>query len=196
MRESRKCSSNVPRSVRAAKPRLSRYLIGKQLIPGPAPPTLTPATRVSALRFRLPRRRMPSFVGGDVSLVLQSETDIVEPIQQAVAHEVVDLEAARETLIVVDLALLQVDGQLIAFAVGAAHEFGHFVFGQRDIEESVLCAVVGEDVGERWGDDGAESIVGKCPHGVLAGGTAAKIFSGDQDACALMAGVVRSEERR
>ena len=111
---------------------------------------------------------MPGFVGGDVGLVLQGEADIVKPVQEAVAHEVVDLEAGRESLIVVDLALLEVDGEVIATLLGAAHEFCYLIFGQRDVEESILGAVVGEDVSERRSDDGAEAIVGQSPHGMFA----------------------------
>ena len=103
---------------------------------------------------------MLSLVGGDVRFVLQGKSDIVETIEEAVAHEVVDLEPGGEALIVVDPALLKVDGELIAILLGAAHEFRHFVLGQGDVKKAVLGAVVGEDVGERWSDDSAESVVG------------------------------------
>jgi hypothetical protein len=136
---------------------------------------------------------MPSFVGGDVRFVLQGESDVVETIQQAVAHEVVDLKAGREAAIVIDLALLEVDGQLIAILLGAAHEFSHFVFGERDVEESVLRAVVGEDVGEGWGDHGSEPVIGQRPDGVFARGPAAEILAGDQNTGSFVSGMVENE---
>jgi len=46
-------------------------------------------------------------------LVLQRESDVVKTIEQAVAGEVVDLEGGGKSAIVFDLALLQVDNELI-----------------------------------------------------------------------------------
>src|SRR5579862_7618030 len=136
---------------------------------------------------------MPRFVGGNVRFVLQSQSDVVETIQQAVAHEVVDLEVGGESPIVVDPALLEIDGQLIAILLRAAHEFGHFILGQRDVEKSVLSAVVREDVRERRSDDGAEAIIGQRPDGMLARGPAAEILASDQNAGALVPRIVESE---
>src|SRR4030088_1553048 len=56
---------------------------------------------------------VPRFVGGDFGLVFQRKSDVVEAFEQAVAGEVVDLEGGREAVVIVDFALLQVDGELV-----------------------------------------------------------------------------------
>ena len=47
-------------------------------------------------------------VGGDLRFVLQRQPDVVQPVQQAVAAEGVDLERKRQTEGVGDRALFQV----------------------------------------------------------------------------------------
>lgn len=49
---------------------------------------------------------MPRFVGGDVDFVLQGEAYVVQALQQALAHEVIDVELGGESLIVSDHLLL------------------------------------------------------------------------------------------
>ena len=66
-------------------------------------------------------------------------------------------------------------------------------FGQNDREHTVLHAVVGEDVGERRGDDSPVTIVRKRPDSVLARGAAAKILSRNQNAGSGIAWLVQDK---
>ena len=57
---------------------------------------------------------MPRLVGNNLRLVLQREPDIVQPVQQTVTDEFVERKLGAETLIVTNLALLQVNRKLVA----------------------------------------------------------------------------------
>jgi len=52
--------------------------------------------------------RMLCLVGRNLGLVLQRQSDIVESVQEAVTDELIDLEGCQKTLLIRDLALLQV----------------------------------------------------------------------------------------
>ena len=94
-------------------------------------------------------------------------------------------------MVVVHLALLQIDGHLVigTFA-GPPHQFRDFVVFQNYVQESVLRAVVGEDVGERRSDDGAKTEIGERPDRMLARGSATEILPGQQNARLLVTRIV------
>ncbi len=56
---------------------------------------------------------MPRLIRCDLRFVLQRKSDIVQPIEQTVAHEFIDREFSAKALIVPHLALLQVNRELI-----------------------------------------------------------------------------------
>src|SRR5579862_1075575 len=111
-------------------------------------------------------------------------------------YEFIDGKLGVESLVVADFALLEIDGDFVVVdLLGAAHDRGEFVVGKTDRQESILGAVVGKNVGEGRGDDGAESEVGERPDGVLARRSAAEIFARDQNAGAFVARLVQHEVR-
>jgi hypothetical protein len=57
---------------------------------------------------------MLRFIGGDIGVMLQRESNFVQSFQQAVAGELVDLECSRESVRVVNRALLEIDRDLVA----------------------------------------------------------------------------------
>ena len=57
---------------------------------------------------------MAGFVSGNGGFMLQSESDVIEPLQQTVPHEVVDRKGCRESSVIMHPPLLEVDSDLIA----------------------------------------------------------------------------------
>src|ERR1019366_7055614 len=111
----------------------------------------------------------------DLGRQLERERDIVEPVEQAVADLVIDLEgdvAPGEA----DLLLEQVD--LAGAGVGQAAA----VLGvEHDRQQPDLGAVGVEDVGEARRHDRPEAVVLQAPGSVLARGAAAEVLPGDED---------------
>ena len=64
------------------------------------------------------------------------------------------------------------------------------VLGQHDGQKAILNAIVGENVGEGWGNHGAKTKISQSPHGMFARRSAAKVFASNQDAGAFVAGLV------
>ena len=52
----------------------------------------------------------------DLRFVLQRQPDVIKPIQQAMTYELIDFEAGREPVIVMNLLLFQIDSELITLA--------------------------------------------------------------------------------
>ena len=78
---------------------------------------------------------------------------------------------------------------------GAVHENADLLFRQRDEEDSIFSGVGVEDISEAGRDDYAEAVIGERPGGVLAGGAAAEVLSGDEDLGALVTRAVDFEIR-
>jgi len=111
---------------------------------------------------------MLRFVGGDFSLVLQGQSNIVQALEQAVTNKIVDLEVGAESTLVVDLALLKIHGDLvICLLVRPPHEFSDLLFAEHDVEEPVLAAVVRKDISKRRGNHDPEAKVCQRPHRTL-----------------------------
>ena len=139
---------------------------------------------------------MSSFVGRDLRLVLQSESDIVQPFEQAVAGEVVDLEAGGEAVSswTLHCSRSRRAGSWVARWRGG--QFPRLLFAQDDRKHAVLYAVVGKDVGKRRRDHGAEAKIFQGPDRVFARRSAAEILPGHQDAGSVVARMVQSERCR
>jgi len=139
---------------------------------------------------------MPRLIRGDLRFVLQRKSDIVQPIEQAVAHEFIDREFSAKALIVPHLALLEVNRQLVVFDIaGPPHQFRGIILLQAHREEAVLRAVIGEYVRERGRDNSAEAKIRKRPHRVFARGAATKILPCHQYARARVTRFVQNKIR-
>src|SRR5258708_25976289 len=86
------------------------------------------------------------FVRGNRGFVLQGEPNIVQAVQQAVPHELINLKLGAKSSIIVHLPLLQFNGEFIAVDLDCSpHQFGAFPMAQKHSEKPVLGAVVAEN---------------------------------------------------
>src|SRR5581483_2515203 len=137
---------------------------------------------------------MPRLIGSDLGLVLEGETDVIEPLQQTVPGELIDRKACIQTVRVVHGTFFEINGDLIIRDFGRfARQFRRLFLAENDRQHSVLNAVIGEDVGEGGSDHCAKAEIGQRPHGMLARGTAAEVLPCHQNA---RARVTRLVERK
>src|SRR5271166_1376197 len=112
---------------------------------------------------------------GDRGLLLECESNVVEPAEQPMADLVVDLEG-EEAPVEAHLLLDQVDLALAGVGQAAAVLGSH-----HDGQQTDLGAVGVEDVGEARRDDRLKAVVLQAPGCVLARGAAAEVLTGHQD---------------
>src|SRR5262245_39422914 len=140
-------------------------------------------------------RFSPRLEGADLFRMAQRKADLVQPVQQAVLAERVDVEAeALRAVAGRDRLLLQVDDQLeTGKRRGVVEELVDFRLGERDRQETVLQRVVLENLAERGRDHGAKAVVAQRPGCVLARRADAEVLAGEQDLRALVARLIEHE---
>src|SRR5262245_54791200 len=112
--------------------------------------------------------RFPAcFVGSDLGLALQRHPDLIEAFEQTGASKGFSIKAGQKTFAARDFALVQVHGQMKVTGLVAGFQSRDLRRAKSNSQQSVLDAVVREDVGERWCDDHAESVIAQRPNGVL-----------------------------
>ena len=100
----------------------------------------------------------------DVIGLFEGEPDIVEPVEQAVLAEGIDIEADRAAVGTADLLIRQVDGDGgVGAALGVVLQLLQVVGADDDRQNAVLEAVVVENVGEGRRDDAADAEVEQRP---------------------------------
>src|SRR5262245_57300407 len=133
-------------------------------------------------------------VSGNLRFVLQGEADLIEPLQQALLAERVNVEMKAGARRGSHRLRRQINGEPVA---GPGFHFfeqlGNFFGLQHDREHTVLEAVVKKDVGKARGDEAAESVIEQRPGRVLTRGAAAKVVTRQQDGRALVARLVEKE---
>ncbi|PYS76229.1 MAG: hypothetical protein DMF66_15880, partial [Acidobacteria bacterium] len=128
------------------------------------------------------RRPVGRLEGGDLVLVDERAPDLVEPLEQVRAREVVDLEPERLAGRARDRARLEIDGHPgAALAVDLVHQPADELLGKLDRQEPDLHAVGLEDVRERRADQHVEAVLLERPRRVLARRAAAEVAPGDED---------------
>src|SRR5260370_14699876 len=96
------------------------------------------------------RGRRLCLIGVDRGLLLHGEADVVEPVQQAVLAERIDLELHRAAVGAADLLLGEIDAQRrIGAALGIVEQFVEVVLGEADRQNAVLDTIIVEDVAVR-----------------------------------------------
>src|SRR5262249_38128107 len=102
---------------------------------------------------------VPPFKLSDFGFVLQGHANFVQSFQQTSAAKWLNDEISNEATVTGDLTLSEVNGQVEVPGFIAGFERGNFRAEQDYSQNSVLDAVVGEDIGEGRRDDCAESVV-------------------------------------
>jgi len=126
--------------------------------------------------------------------MLQREPDVVQPIQQAMAHEFIDGELRAESLIVGDFAFLEVNRDpIVGDLLRPLHQLRGLILGEAHSEKPILCAVVGKDIREGRRDDRPEAKIGQRPYRVFARRSTTKVPPRDQDARAFVARLIEHE---
>src|SRR5688572_5792048 len=165
------------------------------MISGPMPSPGRTATFTSevpgVLRFAL------RLEGADFVRVAQREADLVEPVQQAVLAERIDLEA--HSFLAVDgrdRLLLEVhDKSETGKSRAVIEQAIDLGLGENHGQEAIFERVGEEDIGERRRDHAAKAVVHQRPGRVLARGAAAEVPARKQDGGALVARLVQDEVR-
>ena len=126
--------------------------------------------------------------------VAQREPDVIQAVEQAVAAEGVDNEAGVKAVVVGNFICLERDGEGIArMHGGALEEKFDLLLWERDQKDAILGGIRVEDVGEARRDYATEAIIGECPGGMFAGGSATEVFVRDEDLSTLVAREVELE---
>src|SRR5712692_8063140 len=137
----------------------------------------------------------PFFEGADLVRVAQSESYVVETVDQGVFAERVDVEAHQLAAVRGrDRLFLEVDNEPERGKSGDLMEQPvHFAFRERDRQQAVLAAVVEEYVGVGRREERAKTVLGKRPGRVLPRASAAEVLARKQYAGALVARLVEDE---
>ena len=119
---------------------------------------------------------MAFFIGGDVGLVFHGGADVVEALEEDFFARRRNFKFVNQAVAVADSLIGKIDGKGIAFFFfGALEEFFDLLLGEFGGQNSVLEAVVVEDVGVTGSEDYAESVIADGPRGVFAAGAATEI---------------------
>src|SRR6266496_4229628 len=118
----------------------------------------------------------------DLRLMLKGEPNVVQAVQQTLSDKLVDGKARAESFVVAHLALLEINRDLVVVdLLRPTHQIRSLILAQLHREESILGAVVGENVREGRGDHGAKAEVGQSPYCMFTGGSTSKILSRNQN---------------
>src|SRR5262245_24205660 len=176
---------------------LRKTCIACATISGPMPSPGRTAIFMSARRSEVPGvlRLALRLERADLVRVAQREPDLVEPVEQAVLAELVDVETeALRAIDGRDRLLLQINHQSkTGKRRSVVEELVDLGLRQGDRQEAVLQRVVLEDLPERRCDYGAEAVVAQRPRRVLARGADAEVLAREQDLRALVARLVEHE---
>ena len=100
--------------------------------------------------FERIRHRVPSFKSSDFRFVLQSQSNVVKPVQQAMSNESIYREVCAVPVIIPDLTLLEINGQFVVVdLLRTPHNCSDLGVAELYGQETVFCRVVREDIGKR-----------------------------------------------
>src|ERR1035438_744985 len=136
------------------------------------------------------------FKGIQSRRVPQGQTDIVETLDQAEFAERVKIKRCLESARIAYDLLLERNHELIARnRLCVLKKRLDLFFRKANKYDAVFARIRKEDIGKCWRDHTAEAKVAQCPCGVLATRAAAKVLSGYQNLCVVVARIVDDEGR-
>src|SRR6202035_4384210 len=110
---------------------------------------------------------MPRLIRLYLRFMLKRKPNVIQPVEQTVPDELIDRKLRPESLIVPHVASLQIDRHLVVDnLLGSLYQLRNFVLGQPHGKESILGAVVGEDIGKRRRDHSPKAEVRSRPRSV------------------------------
>ena len=116
------------------------------------------------------RLRMEALLEGrNVSLVFQSQTDIVESLEEHRFAEIINIKMKSQPLRIANGLTGKIGGELITFVrFCTAKEFVHLRIRQSDGKNAIFEAIVIKNVREAWRDDHAEAVIEQRPRRMFA----------------------------
>src|SRR6185436_12053794 len=143
-------------------------------------------------KLRLPAR----FEGADLVGMAQGHADLVQPVEQRMAARRIHVELVRLGAIGGRHRLpLEVHDEAESGQRTVVEQAIHFGFGEHHRQETVLEAVVEENVAVGRRDDALETILLQGPGRMLARAAATEVLAREQDLGALVARLVEHEIR-
>src|SRR6202171_2442508 len=113
---------------------------------------------------------------------LQGQAGIVETVREAMFVERIDIEGDDAAIGAANFLGFEIDRERrIGAALGVIHELGEVFWRNNDRKNTVLEAVVIENIGKTRRDDAADSKVEERPGSMLARGAATEIISRDKN---------------
>ena len=103
---------------------------------------------------------------------------ILEPFHQAMFAEGIDIERIF-FILRADGLRLQIDGDFRIIRRGHGHQFFDLLFGQGNGQDAVFKAVIEENIGKTWCDDGTEAKIKQRPPEITVDLESQTITSGD-----------------
>src|ERR1700730_17458480 len=114
--------------------------------------------------------------------LLQGQAGIVETVREAMFAERVDIEVDDAAIGAANFLGFEIDRErCIGAALGVIHELGEVYWRNNDRKNTVLEAVVIENIGKTRRDDAADSKVEERPGSMLARGAATEIIFRDKN---------------
>src|ERR1700720_4353236 len=127
-------------------------------------------------------RRRVGLESLDFRGLLQGQTDIVETVREAMFAERVDIEGDDSAIGAANFLGFEINRERrIGAALGVIHELGEVVWRDNDRKNTVLEAVVVENIGKTRRNDAADSKVEERPGRMLARGAATEIIFRDKN---------------
>src|SRR5262249_18546915 len=119
---------------------------------------------------------VPLLVGRNSGFVFEDISDFVQAFEDACLREGIDRKFYGRALFNYECLRSEVDSyEYSGFQQGVSARIDHHW------EESVLQAILPEDVGEACGDDRFEAEIFKCPDSVFSRATATEVIAGDKN---------------
>ena len=108
-------------------------------------------------------------MGIDQITLAQGEADIIEPLQQALLAERINLEVNDPAIRTPDLLFFKIDGDGgIGPARGIIEQLVDLLLGQADGQNAVLETIIVENIGKTRSNYAAYAKILYCPWGMFA----------------------------
>ena len=117
--------------------------------------------------------------GGDF---FQSQTDIIQPVDQAMFAMLIDVKGDHLTIGCLNALVFEIDHHArIAAFLGVFHQQLQLIFGHNHRQDTIFEAIVVKDICKAGRDHAADAEIQQGPRRMLARRAAPKVVAGDQN---------------